>query len=107
MKQSLAKLFMPMTLYDNGTNSPWDEQFVERPVHGTNTSNSPWDEQSAGRTVCGTNSPGTNLPGTNSPQTHYTTVCTLTVPVPSLDKGEGRNVVIKTSSVYWSLLLHS
>jgi len=26
MKQLLAKLFMPGTLYDNGTNSPWDEQ---------------------------------------------------------------------------------
>jgi len=50
MKQLLAKFFMPSTLYDNGTNSPWDEQSVRR-------------------TARGTNSPGTNRPGANSPQT--------------------------------------
>src|SRR6218665_2858609 len=39
----LVKFCMPMNLYDNGTNSPWDEQPLGRAFGGTNC---PGDESS-------------------------------------------------------------
>ena len=47
MKQLLAKFFMPRTLYDNGMNSPWDEQSVGQTVQDEQSgTNRPGDEQS-------------------------------------------------------------